>query len=56
MWLRLFIDAVQTGAVADLRLPVGDVGFVVGERSQDQALRLSDRVALYEIFSSTFMA
>lgn len=56
MWLRLFIEAVRTGAMADPRLPVGDVGLVVGESSQDQALGLSDRVALCKFFSSTFMA
>lgn len=54
-WFRLFIDAVQTGAVADLRLPVGDVGLVVGECSRGQALGLTDKVALYVISAANLM-
>lgn len=47
--LRLYIDAVQVDAVADPRLPTGDVGLMVGARSQGQAQGLFDWVALYEI-------
>jgi len=47
--LRLFINAVQEDAVAEPRLPTGDVGLAIGARSQGQARGLFDWVALYEI-------
>lgn len=47
--LRLFINAVQVDAVTDPRLPAGDVGLIVGARSQGHAQGLFDWVALYEI-------
>ena len=47
--LRFYINHVLVDTVTDLRLPAGDVGLVVGARSQGQGQGLFDRVALYEI-------
>ena len=47
--LSFFINASHVSTVPNLRLPVGDVGLVVGARSQGQAQGLFDWVALYEI-------
>ena len=47
--LRMYIDAALVDVVTDPRLPTGDVGLVVGARSQSQARGLFDWVALYEI-------
>ena len=47
--LRFYINHVLVDTVTDLRLPAGDVGLVVGARSQGQGQGLFDWVALYEI-------
>ena len=47
--LSFFINATHVSSVPDPRLPSGDVGLVVGARSQGQAQGLFDWVALYEI-------
>ena len=47
--LSFFINAIYVTTVPNPRLPVGDVGLVVGARSQGQAQGLFDWVALYEI-------
>lgn len=47
--LRFFINANSIDVVADPRHPTGDVGLVVGARSQGQGQGLFDWVALYEI-------
>ncbi len=46
--LRFLINASQVDAVTDPQLPTGDVGLIVGARSQGKAKGLFDWVALYE--------
>ncbi len=47
--LYFVINAILVDTVHDLQLPAGDVGLVVGARSQGKAKGLFDWVALYEI-------
>ena len=47
--LRFAINSVVVYTVADPRLPVGDIGLVVGARSQGRAEGLFDWAAIYEI-------
>ncbi len=46
--LIFFINSTHVSSVPEPRLPVGDVGLLVGARSQGQAQGLFDWVALYE--------